>query len=60
MTIDEKDWRKLCTMATVESDPSRLLAIIEQLIEVLDERRDQMRRSESGYDATSSAGTSDD
>jgi len=55
MTIDEKDWRQLCALAIVESDPRRLLEIINQLIEVLDHRRDEIRRGEAQHDPDSGA-----
>ncbi|HSZ64381.1 MAG TPA: hypothetical protein VK828_21460 [Terriglobales bacterium] len=46
MTIDEKEWRQLCALAAVESDPDRLLEIIDQLIVVLDERKEEIRKRE--------------
>jgi hypothetical protein len=58
MTIDEKDWRQLCALAAVESDPRRLLEIIDRLIEVLDERRDEIRRTGQRFEPDSGSGTS--
>ncbi|MGA2354271.1 MAG: hypothetical protein ABSG02_07235 [Terriglobales bacterium] len=60
MTIDEKDWRKLCAQAAVESDPGRLLEIIERLIRALDECRDEMRKKERRHDVTSSSDALDE
>ena len=46
MTTDDIDWRQLCALAAVESNPRRLLEIIDRLIEALDRRRDEIRKSE--------------
>lgn len=53
MTIDEKDWQQLCALAAVESDPRRLLEIIDQLIVALDERREEMHKREQQYEPDS-------
>jgi hypothetical protein len=57
ITTDEKDWRQLCALAAVESDPRRLLEIIDQLIKALDDRRHEIRSS-GQYCADSGAGAS--
>jgi hypothetical protein len=56
MTIDEKDWRQLCALAAAESDPSRLLQIIDQLIIVLDERREEMRKRGQRFEPDAGSG----
>jgi hypothetical protein len=53
MTRDEKDWRQLCARAAVEPDPRQLLQIIDQLIMVLDDRREKMRKREQQYESDS-------
>jgi hypothetical protein len=58
MTLDEKDWRQLCARAAVESDPNRLLEIIDQLIVALDERRDKMRQQGQHYEVDPASGIS--
>jgi hypothetical protein len=58
MTTDEKDWRQLCALAAVESNPRRLLQIIDQLIEALDRRQDEIRESEHRFEPDSGAGIS--
>lgn len=60
MTIDEKDWRKLCALAVAESDPRRLLEIIEQLLKALDGRRDEIRKSGQQYDTSRIAGAAEE
>jgi hypothetical protein len=42
MTIDEKDWRKLCSMVVEETDPQRLSALLDQLIRSLQAHRQEL------------------
>ena len=40
---DVKDWKQLCSQASVEQDPKKLLEIIAELEKALDQRRHQDR-----------------
>jgi len=46
MKTDERDWRKLCAMVAEERDPERLSRLVEQLIQALDARREELDRNE--------------
>src|SRR5947207_9750306 len=41
--MDHKDWKALARKAANEQDPKKLLAIIEELNEALEERENQVR-----------------
>jgi|SRR5438034_8380758 len=41
--MDHKDWKALARRAAHEQDPKKLLAIIEELNEALEERENQVR-----------------
>jgi hypothetical protein len=38
MTEERRDWRELCAAVAKERDQLRLLALMEELLEVLEER----------------------
>jgi hypothetical protein len=38
MTEERGDWRELCATVAKEEDPKKLLALVEELIAVLDRR----------------------
>lgn len=38
-----KDWREPCAAAAAESDPEKLASLVHQIIEALDESRQQAR-----------------
>ncbi len=48
MKIDneKEDWQNLCKLVADESDPQRLSELVEQLIQALDARRQELKRSE--------------
>ena len=41
MTIEEKEWRKLCSQVAQETDPQRLSELVDQIIKALDARTDE-------------------
>jgi hypothetical protein len=41
--VDEKEWRKLCTLVSTERDPEKLSQLVEQLLTELDRRRQTLR-----------------
>jgi len=41
MKIEEKDWQRLCEMIGQETDTRRLCSLIEQLIQALDDRKQE-------------------
>jgi hypothetical protein len=43
MTIEEKEWRKLCESIQDEQDPQRLSELVDQLLKALDDRREELR-----------------
>ncbi len=47
MTIRQTDWRKLCEMVMNESDPTRFSELVDQLLVVLDERRQELHGKKS-------------
>lgn len=38
MTEDRRDWHELCAAVTKEQDPKKLLALVDELLAVFDER----------------------
>ena len=38
MTIDDKEWQKLCQLVADEPDPQRLSELVSRLIKALDDR----------------------
>ncbi|MFZ0799501.1 MAG: hypothetical protein WCA13_17250 [Terriglobales bacterium] len=42
MTIDEKDWRKLCALVAEETDPHRLCELLDRLVKALNARRQEL------------------
>jgi len=52
-TVDEKQWRKLCALVATEPDPQRLSVLMDQLLEELDARRQQLRESEKASNSSS-------
>jgi hypothetical protein len=46
MTIEEKEWRRLCKLVAEETDPRRLSKLIDELIRALDVRRRDLHTSE--------------
>src|SRR5947209_6858858 len=52
MTIDEREWRKLCESIQNEQDPLRLSKLVDQLLNAMDERREVLQeRKEVESDA---------
>jgi hypothetical protein len=41
--LEEEGWRKLCSLVAEEADPQRVSELLDQLIEKLDARRQQIR-----------------
>jgi hypothetical protein len=39
MTAENRDWQELCEAASKEPDSGRLMALVSELIEALDERK---------------------
>jgi hypothetical protein len=39
-----KDWRDLCAAAAEEADPEKLVSLVRQILQALDERDRQMNR----------------
>jgi hypothetical protein len=44
MSMEEKEWRKLCELITNERDPQQLSQLVDQLIETLDSRKRDLHR----------------
>lgn len=38
MAEDRRDWHELCAAVTKEQDPTKLLALVDELLAVFDER----------------------
>jgi hypothetical protein len=45
---EEKDWRKLCELASKETDPEKLYALVEQLNRALEARAQGMKGRSRG------------
>jgi hypothetical protein len=45
-SVDEKEWRKLCTLVSDEKDPEKLSQLVEQLLKELDGRRQTLREGD--------------
>jgi hypothetical protein len=45
---EEKDWRKLCELASKETDPEKLYALVEQLNRALEVRERGMKSGTPG------------
>jgi len=48
MTIEEKEWGKLCESIQDEQDPQRLSELVDQLLKAPDDRREALRREREG------------
>jgi hypothetical protein len=46
MTNEEKNWRKLCASVAEEKDPERLSRLVEELIEALDQVKQDLEKIE--------------
>ena len=44
MKTEDDDWRRLCRSVADESDPRRLSALVDELIQVLDRRRQENKQ----------------
>ena len=44
---DNERWKELCALASKEQDPDKLLALVEELNRLLDEREQRLRRNQS-------------
>jgi hypothetical protein len=44
MKTEDDDWRRLCRSVADESDPQRLSALVDELIQVLDKRRQENKQ----------------
>jgi hypothetical protein len=51
MTGEKRDWRELCEAASKEKDSDRLIALVSELVEVLDERNTSAKQYEQQQDA---------
>jgi hypothetical protein len=45
MNVEKKDWRKLCALVAMESDPQRLSELVDEIIKALDSRKQELQRS---------------
>ena len=43
-SADQKDWRELCTAVVNETDFNKLSSLVQNLVEALDEGRQNMQR----------------
>ena len=50
MTNDEKNWRKLCAAVAEEKDPERLSRLVEELIDALDQVKQDLEKIEAQSD----------
>lgn len=46
MSNKSEDWMLLCEQAAVEQDPERLMKLVQRIVELLDSRRDSIRRNQ--------------
>jgi len=46
LSIDEREWRRLCSLISNEADPQRLSELVDQLLKELDARRLALRENE--------------
>ena len=46
LSIDEKEWRRLCSLISNEADTRRLSELVDQLLKELDARRHALRKNE--------------
>ena len=44
---DNERWKELCSLASTEQDPDKLLALVEEINRLLDEREQRLRRNQS-------------
>jgi hypothetical protein len=49
-------WRDLCSQAAQEQDPDRLLDLIRQINELLDEKEERLKRERSGEKSRAAEG----
>jgi hypothetical protein len=45
MSVERRDWQELCEAASKEHDPERLMGLISELMETLDEPQALVKRS---------------
>jgi hypothetical protein len=50
MTNEEKNWRKLCAAVAEEKDPERLSRLVEELIDALDQVKQDLEKIEAQSD----------
>ncbi len=55
MTTEEKNWRKLCAAVAEEKDPELLSRLVEELIEALDEVKQDLENRDSQVDGGAAA-----
>ena len=48
MSNNSEDWMSLCEQAAVEQDPERLMKLVQQIVELLDSRRESIRHRQHG------------
>jgi len=44
MRLDEQDWQMLAAKVATETDPKRLMELLDNLIQALDQRREALRK----------------
>jgi hypothetical protein len=44
MSVEKRDWQQLCDEISREHDPDRLMMLISELLEALDERKALAKR----------------
>jgi len=44
MKLDERDWQMLTAQVASETDPKRLITLLDNLIRALDQRRETLRK----------------
>ena len=47
MKLDETDWQMLAAQVATETDPKRLMELLDNLIQALDQRREALRNTHS-------------
>jgi hypothetical protein len=48
----DQEWRKLCELVAHEQDPRRLSALVDQLVKMLDARRQALRTADQWLSPT--------
>ena len=57
MTENTERWMELAAQASVEQDPDKLLKIVEELLQLLEEKERRLRKTAPPHDHSEKPGT---